>query len=53
MARGAIALLEDEARHAGFARRAHDLAIERFAEARIVARYRAVYDRVVAARNGH
>lgn len=52
MAAGALALLEDGERHAAFARRAHELAIERFAEEKIVARYRAVYERVVAAGNG-
>ena len=48
MAAGAIALLSDPERHAAFARRAREQAVERFAESVVVARYRALYERVLA-----
>jgi len=51
MARGAIELLSDPRRHAEFARKGRERAVERFSEAAIVARYRALYERVLA-RNG-
>jgi N-acetyl-alpha-D-glucosaminyl L-malate synthase BshA len=55
MAAGAIDLLADPVRHLAFARRARERAVERFSEAAIVARYRALYERVLersAARRG-
>ncbi len=48
MAAGAVELLSDPERHRGFALRARQRAIERFAEEKIVARYRALYERVLA-----
>lgn len=51
MARGALDLLSDPRRHAEFARKGRERAVERFSEAAIVARYRALYERVLA-RNG-
>jgi N-acetyl-alpha-D-glucosaminyl L-malate synthase BshA len=48
MAAGASALLADRERHRAFARRARERAIECFAEATVVARYRALYERVLA-----
>lgn len=51
MARGALELLSDPRRHAEFARKGRERAVERFSEAAIVARYRALYERVLA-RNG-
>lgn len=51
MARGAIELLSDPRRHAEFARKGRERAVERFSEAAIVARYRSLYERVLA-RNG-
>ena len=48
MAAGAIALLSDPERHAAFARRARERSVERFAESVVVARYRALYERVLA-----
>lgn len=55
MAAGAIELLGDPVRHRTFARRARERAVERFREETIVARYRALYERVLsvaAARRG-
>lgn len=55
MAAGAIELLGDPVRHRTFARRARERAVERFREEAIVARYRALYERVLsvaAARRG-
>jgi N-acetyl-alpha-D-glucosaminyl L-malate synthase BshA len=49
MAEGAIALLGDPARHAAMRRAARARAVERFAEDRVVAQYRALYDRALAA----
>ena len=49
MSAGASALLADPERHRSFARRARERAIARFAESAIVARYRALYERVLAA----
>jgi N-acetyl-alpha-D-glucosaminyl L-malate synthase BshA len=48
MARGAIELLSDPERHRAFARRGRERAVARFSEAAIVARYRALYERVLA-----
>jgi N-acetyl-alpha-D-glucosaminyl L-malate synthase BshA len=48
MAAGALALLSDPARHRAMAERARRRAVERFAEAKVVAQYRALYERVVA-----
>jgi N-acetyl-alpha-D-glucosaminyl L-malate synthase BshA len=48
MAAGAIALLRDPERHRTMARRARERAVERFAEDRIVARYRDLYERVLS-----
>lgn len=50
MAAGAAALLADPVRHRAFALRARQHAVDRFSERAIVARYRALYERVVAAR---
>jgi N-acetyl-alpha-D-glucosaminyl L-malate synthase BshA len=50
MAAAAIELLTDEARHAAFSREARRQAVERFDEDKIVARYREVYERTLAAR---
>ncbi|MEZ5312967.1 MAG: glycosyltransferase [Thermoanaerobaculia bacterium] len=44
MAEGARSLLSDPERHASFARAARAGANERFAQDRIVARYRALYE---------
>jgi N-acetyl-alpha-D-glucosaminyl L-malate synthase BshA len=52
MAAGAIELLSDPRRHAEFARRARERALERFAEEHVVARYRALYERVLAGQPG-
>ena len=49
MSRGAITLLADPERHRTFALLARERAIARFAESAIVARYRALYERVLAA----
>ncbi|HSQ51707.1 MAG TPA: formate--tetrahydrofolate ligase, partial [Nitrospiraceae bacterium] len=49
MAAGAVALLADPIRHRAFSLRARQHAVERFSERAIVARYRALYERVVAA----
>lgn len=48
MARGALELLADPERHRAFARRGRERAIARFSEAAIVARYRELYERVLA-----
>lgn len=48
MARGAIELLSDPERHRSFARKGRERAIARFSEAAIVARYRELYERVLA-----
>ena len=48
MARGAIELLADPERHRAFARHGRERAVTRFSEAAIVARYRALYERVLA-----
>jgi glycosyltransferase involved in cell wall biosynthesis len=48
MAAGAVELLADPERHRAFARRAREQAVERFAEVAVVARYRALYERVLA-----
>ena len=50
MARGAIELLSDPERHRAFARRGRERAVARFSEDAIVARYRALYERVLARR---
>jgi L-malate glycosyltransferase len=47
MAAGARELLSDPERHARFARAAREGAIERFAEAKVVARYRELYERTL------
>ncbi len=47
MATGAIALLSDPERHARMAREARRRAVERFAQETVVARYRALYERVL------
>lgn len=49
MAAGARELLADGERHGRFARAAREGAVERFAEATVVARYRALYERTLAA----
>jgi hypothetical protein len=49
MAGGAIALLSEPARHRRFAAAARQGAVERFAQDRIVARYRALYEKTLAA----
>jgi len=48
MSAAALELLGDPARHREFSRRARADAVERFAEEKIVARYRALYERVLA-----
>jgi N-acetyl-alpha-D-glucosaminyl L-malate synthase BshA len=48
MAAGAVALLSDPGRHRAMARRARERAVERFSEVAIVARYRGLYERVLA-----
>src|SRR5690606_22544799 len=48
MARGAADLLADPVRHRAFALRARRSAVENFSEHRIVARYRDLYERVLA-----
>jgi L-malate glycosyltransferase len=48
MAAGAIELLSDPERHRDFGRRARERALERFAEAKVVGNYRALYERVLA-----
>ena len=48
MAAGALALLADPERRRAMAVRARERAVERFAEATVVAQYRALYERVVA-----
>jgi len=48
MGAAAAALLADPERHGRMARRARERAVERFSEAAIVARYRALYERVLA-----
>ena len=48
MAAGAIALLADPERHRAFRRAAREGAIERFAQEKVVARYRALYERTLA-----
>jgi len=48
MAASAIALLSDPERHQEVSRRARERAVERFAESRIVARYRELYERAIA-----
>jgi glycosyltransferase involved in cell wall biosynthesis len=48
MAKGALALLGDPERHRAFASAARLRALDRFAEDRVVARYRKLYERVVA-----
>jgi len=50
MARGAIDLLSNPQRHREFARRGRERAIARFSEDAIVARYRALYEQVLARR---
>ena len=52
MAAGAVALLSDPERHRAMAKRARERAIERFSEAAIVARYRALYERVLSGVHG-
>jgi N-acetyl-alpha-D-glucosaminyl L-malate synthase BshA len=52
MAAGAIALLGDPERHGRFARAAREGAIERFAERRVVARYRELYERTLTSDRG-
>lgn len=51
MARGALELLSDPERHRAFARRGRERAVARFSEDAIVARYRALYERVLARRS--
>lgn len=48
MARGAAGLLADPVRHRAFALRARRSAVENFSEHRVVARYRDLYERVLA-----
>jgi N-acetyl-alpha-D-glucosaminyl L-malate synthase BshA len=48
MAAGAVGLLADPERHRAYSRRARERARERFGEPAIVARYRALYERVLA-----
>jgi N-acetyl-alpha-D-glucosaminyl L-malate synthase BshA len=48
MAAGAVALLADAERHRSFARAAREGAIERFSQDRVVALYRALYERTLA-----
>jgi len=48
MAAGAIELLSDPARHLAFRRAAREGAIERFAQDKVVARYRDLYERTLA-----
>ncbi len=48
MAEGAIALLRDGDRHARFATAARQGAVERFAQDKVVGRYRALYERVLS-----
>ena len=51
MARGALELLGDPERHRAFARRGRERAVARFSEDAIVARYRALYEQVLARRD--
>lgn len=48
MARAALALLTDPARHRAFAEAARERAVRLFGQAAVVARYRALYERVLA-----
>jgi len=48
MAAGAIELLSDPERHRTMAHRARQRAVERFAQASVVGRYRALYERALA-----
>jgi len=52
MTAGALALLADPERHAAMGMAARRRAVERFAEATIVARYRALYERTLGASGG-
>lgn len=53
MGAAAAALLADPERHRRMARAARDHAVERFSETAIVARYRALYERVLAGAGAH